>query len=328
MRERRMSGLVKGLWDKVLFYPRVYSTKKRWECLSKMNHLTPHIIANKFVDEKYIDLSLTQQTKLLGISRGSLYYQLKPVDPLTLDLMHRIDKIHTDWPEYGARKIAAQLRRDTDLLIGRKHVRTLMEEMAIEAIYQRPHLSQNNKEHPVFPYLLKGLAITRPNQVWGTDITYIKMHGSFLYLVVFLDWYSRFVIGWKLSTTLETDFVLEAANDALAIGIPEIINSDQGVQFTDLDYISLWDPERTKISMDHKGRCFDNIFTERFWRTLKYNEVYIKDYQTIKEARENISDYLYRYNFIHLHESLKYMTPAEIYFEKNYNYGQDFRRSY
>lgn len=165
-----------------------------------MNHLTPHIIANKFVDGRYTDLSLLEQAKLLGISRGSLCYTLKPVDPLMLDLMHRIDKIHTDWPEYGARTIAAQLRRDTDLPIGRKHVRTLMREMAIEAIYQRPNLSQNNKEHPVFPYLLKGLLIDRPNQVWGTDITYIKMHGGFLYLVVFLDRYSRFVVGWKLGS--------------------------------------------------------------------------------------------------------------------------------
>lgn len=278
-----------------------------------MNHLTPHIIARDFIDPTLVNLSLTEQAKLLGIGRSSLYYQPVPVDPQTLDLMHRIDKIHTDWPTYGARTIAAQLRRETGLVIGRKRTGSLMEEMAIEAIYQKPNLSSNNKEHPVFPYLLKGVQIIKPNHVWGTDITYIRLHGGFVYLVAFLDWYSRYIVSWKLSTTLATDFVLEAAREALTIGIPEIMNSDQGVQFTDHDYISLWNQEKTKISMDHKGRCFDNIFTERFWRTLKYDEVYLKDYQTVKEAEQNIKDFIYRYNNIRLHESLGYKTPAEVY---------------
>lgn len=272
------------------------------------------MIATQFIDPTYRQLSLTEQTKLLGISRGSLYYQPVPVDPQTLYLMHRIDKIHTDWPTYGARTMAAQLRRDTGLIIGRKRTGSLMEEMAIEAIYQKPNLSLNTKEHPVFPYLLKNVRSSRPNHVWGTDITYIRLHGGFVYLVAFLDWYSRYVVSWKLSTTLTTDFVLKAAEEALCIGIPEIMNSDQGVQFTDTDYIGLWDKERTKISMDHKGRCFDNIFTERFWRTLKYDEVYLKDYQSVWEAEDNIRDYIYRYNNIRLHESLGYKTPAELYF--------------
>lgn len=276
------------------------------------------MIGAKYIDPLYPGLSLTQQAKLLGISRGSLYYTPIPVDPMTLDLMNRIDKIHTDWPVYGARKIAEQLKRDTGIPIGRKRARRLMENMGIEAIYPRPRLSQNNKEHPVFPYLLKGLVINRPNQVWGADITYIRMHGGFLYLVAFLDWYSRFVVGWKLSTTLETEFVLEAAREAqIMYGQPEITNVDQGVQFTDNDFIGLWDKERTKISMDHKGRCFDNIFTERFWRTLKYYEVYLKGYQTIRDAKENIGDFMKKYNNEYLHESLKYHTPAEIYYAKN-----------
>lgn len=275
------------------------------------------MIGAKYIDPLYPGLSLTQQAKLLGISRGSLYYTPIPVDPMTLDLMNRIDKIHTDWPVYGARKIAEQLKRDTGIPIGRKQARRLMENMGIEAIYPRPRLSQNNKEHPVFPYLLKGLVINRPNQVWGADITYIRMHGGFLYLVAFLDWYSRFVVGWKLSTTLETEFVLEAAREAqIMYGQPEITNVDQGVQFTDNDFIGLWDKERTKISMDHKGRCFDNIFTERFWRTLKYYEVYLKGYQTIRDAKENIGDFMKKYNNEYLHESLKYHTPAEIYYAK------------
>jgi putative transposase len=279
-----------------------------------MNNLTPNMIAAQFIDPTYRQLSLTEQTKLLGISRGSLYYQPVPVDPQTLDLMHRIDKIHTDWPTYGARTMAARLRRDTGLIIGRKRTGSLMEQMAIEAIYQKPNLSLNNHEHPVFPYLLKGVKSSRPNHVWGTDITYIRLHGGFVYLVAFLDWYSRYVVSWKLSNTLTTDFVLQAAKEALTIGIPEIMNSDQGVQFTDNDYIGLWDQDRTKISMDHKGRCFDNIFTERFWRTLKYDEVYLKDYQSVWDAEDNIRDYIYRYNNIRLHESLGYKTPAELYF--------------
>lgn len=199
-----------------------------------------------------------------------------------------------------------------------------MEIMAIEAIYQRPHLSRNNTLHPYFPYLLSGLAITRPNQVWGTDITYIKMPGGYLYLVVFLDWYSRFVVSWKISTTLETEFVLAAAREGLTLATPEIVNSDQGVQYIDQEYIRLWNPEETKISMDHRGRCFDNIFTERFWRTLKYYEVYLTDYQTIREANIRIGNFINLYNYDYLHEALDYKTPAEVYGIKNNIMGENF----
>lgn len=279
--------------------------------------LTPHEIATKLIEREKRTLTITRQAKLLAIAHSSVYYQLKPIDPETLDLMNRIDKIHTDWPVYGARKIAAQLRRDTGLPIGRKRAGTLMEEMGITAVYPKPKLSLNTMEHPVFPYLLSGVRVVRPNQVWGADITYIKMHGGYIYLVVFLDWYSRFVVSWRLSTTLATDFVLEAAQEAFMYDLPEIMNVDQGVQFTDQDFINLWDNERTKISMDHKGRCFDNIFTERFWRSFKYEEVYLKDYMTIREAYRSIDQYIQKYNYERLHEALNYMTPAEIYFAKN-----------
>lgn len=283
--------------------------------MSKMNNLTPHQIADKCVDPSNKLLSLTEQAKLLGISRGSLYYQPLPFDPFTLALMNRIDQIHTDWPTYGARKIAAQLTSDTGEIIGRKRTRTLMEIMGIEATYPKPHLSNNTTAHPIYPYLLKGLRITRPNQVWGADITYIKMQGGFLYLVAIIDWYSRFVLSWKLSTTLETDFVIEAAKEALqTFGNPEIINVDQGVQFTDDEFLALWNKEQTQISMDHRGRCFDNIFTERLWRTLKYEEVYLKDYTTIIEAKLSINDYFKRYDYERLHQALDYKTPAEVYF--------------
>jgi len=299
--------------------------------LSNMNNLTPHTIATKFIEEGQEALGLREQARLLGISRSSLYYQPVPLDPETLNAMERIDKIHTDWPEYGARKIAHKIIKDLIREceeakkkglplpfvydIGRKRARTLMEEMGIEAVYTKPHLSFNNQPHKVFPYLLKGLPIIRPNQVWGADITYIRMKGSYCYLVAFIDWYSRFVVGWRLSTTLETGFVLEAAKEAMATyGNPEIINVDQGVQFTDGDFIDLWDVDKTKISMDHKGRCFDNIFTERFWRTLKYGEVYLKDYQSVIDTDRSISAYITRYNNDYLHQSLKYKTPAEVYF--------------
>lgn len=282
-----------------------------------MNGLTPHTIAEDFIEPGYPGLSLLDQTTLLGISRSSLYYQPKPVDPQTLDIMHRIDKIHTDWPIYGARRVAAQLRRDLGgMIIGRKRAGTLMEEMGIGAIYPKPNLSKNASSHPVFPYLLSGIHITRPNQVWGADITYIRLHGGFVYLVAFLDWYSRYVVSWQLSTTLENIFCCEAARKGLAIAVPEIMNTDQGVQFTSEEFIGCWDQERTRISMDHKGRCFDNIFTERFWRSLKYDEVYLKDYQTVKEAEENIADYIHRYNTIRLHQSLGYNIPAEVYYQK------------
>lgn len=299
--------------------------------MSNMNILRPHTIATQFIEHESNNLTLMDQARLLGISRSSLYYQPKPMNLETLDIMRRIDKIHTDWPEYGARKIAKQIRIDIKkeaelalqkqlplppiYYIGRKHARAIMEEMGIEAVYQKPILSKNSVPHPIYPYLLKGITASYPNHIWGTDITYIRMQGSYCYLVCFLDWYSRYVVGWKLSTTLETQFVLEAAQEALSVGIPTIINSDQGVQFTDSMYLNLWNPERTKISMDHRGRCFDNIFTERFWRTLKYGEVYLKDYQTVREAESSIGAWITKYNNTYLHASLDYKTPAKVYLE-------------
>jgi putative transposase len=262
-------------------------------------------------------LTLAEQVALLGVSRSSLYYVPRLVNPTTLDVMNRIDKIHTDWPTYGQRTIAAQLTRDLGTLVGRDWVRNLMREMGIEAIYQKPNLSKNGKEHPRFPYLLRHITADHPNHIWSTDITYIKMRSGFVYLVAFIDWFSRYILSWRISTTLDIEFVLKAAQEAIdTYGNPEYENSDQGSHFTSLQYIDIWDQEQTQISMDGRGRCMDNIIIERFWRTVKYEEVYLKEYATAWEAEQSIGDYLRRYNMERLHESLGYKTPAEVYYKK------------
>ena len=284
--------------------------------MSKRLLLTPHTVAEKYLDIIESPLSLTNQCDLLGISRASAYYNLVPVSESDLDLMRRIDVIHTDLPSYGTRTMAAQLTMDVKYPVGRKRTGRLMEEMGIEAIYPKPRLSFNNKPHSVFPYLLKNINILKPNHVWSADITYIRMKYGFLYLVVFMDWYARYILSWQLSDSLKTDFCLEAAHNALTISIPNIVNFDQGVQFTDEEMIAIWENTRmTKISMDHKGRCFDNIFTERFWRSLKYEEIYLRDYQTVREANESIEEYIEKYNTRRLHQSLGYKTPASIYWK-------------
>ena len=260
--------------------------------------------------------SVKRQVQLLGISRSCVYYQPVPVDPFTQGIMNMIDVEYTKRPYYGSRRIAKEIGNQLEIPINRKRIQLLMREMGLEAIYPKPNLSRNDKPHPVYPYLLRGLNIVRPDQVWGTDITYIRMDKGFLYLTAFMDWYSRFIVSFRLSTMLTSDFVIEAAKEALTIGVPEITNSDQGVQYTSNDYLSLWNPDKTKISMDGRGRAMDNIFTERLWRSVKYDEVYIKNYQTVQEAKEGIGAYLYDYNYGRLHESINYKKPAEVYFER------------
>lgn len=259
--------------------------------------------------------SINRQTELLGISRSSFYYRPKPVSEFTLLVMNRIDEIYTRRPFYGVRRITEELR-SSGILVNHKRVHRLMREMGIEVIYPKPNLSLNNLPHPIYPYLLKGIKPAYSNHIWGTDITYIRLRHGFLYLVAFLDWFSRFVLSWELSTTLETEFVIGAAEEALKdYGSPEIENSDQGIQFTNERYINIWKPYDTKISMDGRGRAMDNIFTERLWRSLKYEEVYLKSYETVMEARENIGSYMQFYNYERKHQSHNYKTPAEIYFK-------------
>lgn len=283
--------------------------------MSNQIALTPHMIAESHLDKLEKNVPIYRQCELLGISKSAAYYDPIPVSPEDLILMRFIDKNHTDFPTYGTRTMSAQLTLDVKYPVGRKKTGRLMEEMGIEAIYPKPKLSLNNKSHPAFPYLLKDLLIRKSNQVWSADITYIRMKFGFLYLVVFMDWYARYILSWQLSDSLKTDFCLDAANQALKINIPDIVNFDQGVQFTDEEMIAIWQNQETQISMDHKGRCFDNIFTERFWRTLKYEEVYLRDYQTVKEANESIGEYIEKYNTRRLHQSLGYKTPANIYYQ-------------
>lgn len=230
--------------------------------------------------------------------------------------MGEIDKIYTNCPFYGYIRITKQLQRN-GLIVNHKRVYRLMKIMGIEGICPKKNFSQLNKNHEIYPYLLKGVAISYPNQVWGVDITYIRLKGDWLYLFVVLDWFSRYILAWELSDSLTADFCCLALERALKINTPDIHNSDQGSQLTDKEYLAILKSRPTiKISMDGRGRVFDNIFTERIWRTVKYEEVYLKDYQTPKEARQSLTEYLKFYNEERLHKSLKYQTPAEIYFAK------------
>lgn len=264
-------------------------------------------------------IPLVHQFALLQIS-GATWYRhqnqvlVTKVDSVDLEVMHQIDKIYTKSPFYGVRKITHQLGQDGHL-INHKRVYRLMQVMGIAAIFPHPNTSQSNVQHEVFPYLLKGLTISKPNQVWGVDITYIRLNKKWSYLVALMDWYSRYVIAWKLSDNLETEFCMETLGLALCRSQPEIHNSDQGSQFTSEGYLNILKTQPVSISMDGRGRCMDNIFTERLWRSLKYEEVYLKEYQSFQEAKESINQYLNFYNHERLHQSLNYQTPAKIYFE-------------
>lgn len=250
----------------------------------------------------------------MGISRSSIYYQ-PVIDPYDLLLMQRIDEQYTRAPFYGSRKMTAFLRRGGHR-VNRKRVQGLMRQMGLEAIYPRPRLSQAHPEHEIYPYLLRDVSLHRVNQVWAADITYIRLCRGFLYLVAVMDWVSRYVVSWELSTSLEVDFCLLALERAFQIGCPEIFNTDQGSQFTSKIFIQKLKEQQIQISMDGRGRVFDNIFTERLWRSLKYEDVYLKDYRTVPDAKEGIGQYFTLYNQERLHQSLNYRTPAEVYFQR------------
>jgi len=258
------------------------------------------------------ELSLSAQADLLSLNRSSLYYVPAPPTPDELYLKRRIDEIFTKYPFYGSRKIQAVLRQERP--INRKAVQRHMQEMGLAAIYPGPNLSRRAPEHLVFPYLLRHLTVTDPNHVWGIDITYIRLRGGWLYLVAVLDWFSRYVLSWELDQTLEMPFVLTAVQSALQIAVPRIWNSDQGSHFTSPQYIERLQAAHVQISMDGRGRALDNIFVERLWRTVKYEEVYLQDYDSPRQARLALTRYFQFYNYERLHQSLDYCTPAQVYF--------------
>jgi putative transposase len=267
---------------------------------------------------------LSVQAELLSLSRSSLYYQ--PVLPSAAEvaLKHRIDAIYTDYPFYGSRRITVQLWREGTQRVpalNRKAVQRHMREMGIAGVYPGPNLSQRNQAHRVYPYLLRQVTAAYPNHIWGIDITYIRLQHGWLYLVAILDRFSRYVVNWQLDDTLDIDFVLQAVDGALAHDKPVIWNSDQGSHFTSPQYTQRLLAADVQISMDGKGRALDNIFTERLWRTVKYEEVYLHDYQTPKQARTGLTAYFDFYNYRRPHQSLRYLTPTEVFFANTVSYS-------
>ncbi len=256
-------------------------------------------------------MSLVAQAKLLSLSRASLYYQPAGPSPREVAAKHRIDEIYTAHPYYGSRRITAVLQ--SEMAISRPTVQRYMRDMDLMALVPGPHTSRPAPQHPIYPYRLRQVQICRPNQVWGIDITYIRLRTGWLYLVAILDWFSRFVVSWALDQTLALPFVLEAMDAALAQAQPEICNSDQGSQFTSTPYLERLLAAHVQISMDGRGRAFDNIFTERLWRTIKYEEVYLHDYATPRDARMSLGQYLLFYNYERPHQALDYRTPAQVY---------------
>lgn len=258
-------------------------------------------------------MPIKSQAEVLNLNRSGLYYRSLAPSSEEVALKHRIDELYTLRPYYGSRRITASLRRE-DWRLNRKAVQRHMREMGIAGIHPGPNLSKRCSGHKVYPYLLRGLAITEPNQVWGIDITYIRLAKGWLYLVAIIDWFSRYVIAWQLDDSLELGFVLNAVARAFIEAKPDILNSDQGSQFTSPSYLELLHGAGVRVSMDGKGRASDNIFTERLWRSLKYEEVYLHDYQSPREARTGITKYLDFYNHERLHQSLAYRTPAKVHF--------------
>ena len=263
--------------------------------------------------EPDVSLSMRHQCALLGVNRSSLYYEPVEPDADTLRLMRRMDELHLEHPFFGSRMMTQTLKKE-GWLVNRKRVQRLMQLMDLESLAPKPNTSKPAPEHPVYPYLLRNLVVSRVNQVWAADITYIPMALGFAYLVAVIDWHSRLVLAWRLSNTLETTFCVEALQDALAsYGQPEIFNTDQGSQFTSEDFTDVLHGLDVKISMDGKGRCIDNVFVERLWRSLKYEEVYLNPYDSFSEARIGIGRYFEFFNNERPHSALGYQTPASFY---------------
>jgi putative transposase len=266
-----------------------------------------------WINPTHSRLSVRRQCQLLGLAPATYYYQAEPESPENLFYMRWLDQEYTDRPFYGVRKMTAGLQLQGHA-VGPKRVRRLLRAMGLMAVYPKPRLSLNPLAHQRFPYLLKGVAIVRPNQVWSTDITYVRLQGGFVFLAAVLDWYSRYVLAWELSITLEADFCVTVLERALRDQRPEIFNTDQGVQFTSAQFQAPLLAAQVRVSMDGRGRVFDNIFVERLWRSVKYEEVYLKDYRTVAEAREGLAHYFPFYNEQRIHQALDYRTPHHVHF--------------
>ncbi|AZB94332.1 IS3-like element ISAba14 family transposase [Acinetobacter pittii] len=280
-------------------------------CVEETGPLQPQ----KLIDDS-LQISVSKQAKLLKVSRGCYYYRPKPVSASDLKLMRCIDELHMQYPFAGSRMMRDLLNRQGHH-IGRRHTRTLMKKMGIQALYCKPNLSQANQAHRKYPYLLKGLAIQRSNQVWSTDITYIPMAKGFVYLCAVIDWHSRKVLAHRVSISMEVDFCISALNEAIEkYGRPEIFNTDQGSQFTSDAFIDVLKSNGIQISMDGKGRWVDNVMVERLWRSVKYEEVYLKAYSSVTDAKKQLSAYFEFYNLKRPHSSLDKMTPNEFYYDQ------------
>jgi putative transposase len=264
------------------------------------------------VEPPHPHIRIARQCELLGLPRSTYYYPAHGESLENLHLMRLLDEKYTDTPYYGIRRMTAWLRSE-GYNVNHKRVARLLRQMGLEAIYPKPRTSVPHPEHRIYPYLLRGVWVTKVNQVWSTDITYIRLHCGFIYLVAVMDWYSRYVLSWALSITMDVGFCLEALNDALNRAQPEIFNSDQGAQFTSCDFTARLESAGIRISMDGRGRAMDNIFIERLWRTVKYEEVYLKDYRTPREAAQQLERFFIRYNEHRQHSSLGYQTPATVY---------------
>jgi len=267
------------------------------------------------IEPQYPQIPLGRQCELLGLARSTYYYQPLPPSELNLVLMRLIDEQYTKTPFYGVPRMTAWLRKQ-GYRINHKRVERLMRLMGLEAVYPKRRLSIPSKEHRIYPYLLRGVNVRQPDEVWCADITYIRMLRRFLYLVAIMDWYSRYVLAWELSITMEKEFCISALDRALKISIPRIFNTDQGSQFTSNEFTSCLEGNGIAISMDGRGRVFDNIFIERLWRTVKYEEVYLHDYHNVAEARRRLSTYFEFYNTERIHSSLGDLTPLEVYFKE------------
>ncbi len=266
----------------------------------------------ELADPGHALISLSRQSELLGVARSTLYYRPSPVSEFDLLLMNLLDEQYTLTPFYGTRRMTNALK-ERGYEVNRKRVRRLMRVLGLEAIFPGPNLSKPAPGHKIYPYLLRGLGIVRPNQVWSTDITYIRLRGGFAYLMAVIDWFSRYVLAWELSATMDADFCVSGLERALTKGKPEIFNTDQGSQFTSLAFTGKLIESEILISMDGRGRALDNVFVERLWRTVKYEDIYLKEYATMVEVRDGLKRYFDFYNHDRGHQSLGYKTPAAIH---------------